>query len=154
MNSKMPKGNFISIQCDDGFEVTLAHLKQKSLSVQKGSQVTKESFLGNVGNSGNSSEPHLKSLPGSFYSVNYSITWNRISPQLIHSSLWASLIKKNWASSFIPSSPERILLFKFSCHKEICLLIHFHVKSNDRDSLVFFCQTSNRSLFLSFKYSS
>ncbi len=51
-------GNFVMLQCD-GVEIVLAHLKQSSIEVVVGQWVEPDSMLGRVGNSGNSSEPHL-----------------------------------------------------------------------------------------------
>lgn len=59
MNKQFPKGNFVEIVCENGFKVTLAHFRKGSLIVQKGSKLETGMFLGRVGNSGNSSEPHL-----------------------------------------------------------------------------------------------
>ena len=51
-------GNHVLLECE-GVEVLLAHLKKGSMEVQVGDVVTTESVLGQVGNSGNTSEPHL-----------------------------------------------------------------------------------------------
>jgi murein DD-endopeptidase MepM/ murein hydrolase activator NlpD len=51
-------GNHILIECQ-GAEVLLAHLKKGSIVVQPGDQLETHSFLGLVGNTGNTSEPHL-----------------------------------------------------------------------------------------------
>jgi hypothetical protein len=51
-------GNFVVIDCS-GFAVALAHLRQGSVVVEKGAQVQVGDTLGEMGNSGNSSEPHL-----------------------------------------------------------------------------------------------
>jgi hypothetical protein len=52
-------GNFVLIQCDGEFFVVLAHLAQGSVQVQNGDPVTMGQMLGVIGNSGNTSEPHL-----------------------------------------------------------------------------------------------
>jgi hypothetical protein len=60
-------GNFVVLECDD-FQVLLAHLKQGSASVRLEELVSPGQALGQVGNSGNSTEPHLHihaQLPGS-----------------------------------------------------------------------------------------
>ncbi len=51
-------GNHVLIECD-GVEVLLAHLKQGSVAVQIGDVVSSEAVIGKVGNTGNTSEPHL-----------------------------------------------------------------------------------------------
>ncbi|MCP5100459.1 MAG: M23 family metallopeptidase [Chloroflexi bacterium] len=51
-------GNHVLIACD-GIEVLLAHMKKGSVAVQVGDAVTTETELGQVGNTGNTSEPHL-----------------------------------------------------------------------------------------------
>ena len=58
MDSKNPIGNHIIIYCK-GFSVLLAHLKKDSVSVSKGDYVKEGQFVGKVGNTGNTSEPHL-----------------------------------------------------------------------------------------------
>lgn len=51
-------GNHLLINCGE-FEVLLAHLKHGSIRVQVGDSVTTKTTLGLVGNTGNTSEPHL-----------------------------------------------------------------------------------------------
>jgi hypothetical protein len=58
MDSARKLGNHVILECDGGW-VILAHLRQGSLSVAAGDAVAKGAPLGTVGNSGNSSEPHL-----------------------------------------------------------------------------------------------
>ena len=53
-----PAGNHVLVECGD-VEVLLAHMKQGSVSVQVGTSVTVDTVLGQVGNTGNTSEPHL-----------------------------------------------------------------------------------------------
>lgn len=53
-------GNFISLYCESlDVSIMLAHLKQNSLLVNVGSQVKAGQLLAQVGNTGNTSEPHL-----------------------------------------------------------------------------------------------
>ncbi len=58
-----PLGNHVCIQFDDpGFgrvEVCLAHLRNGSVSVAKGDRVKVGQLVGEIGNSGNSTDPHL-----------------------------------------------------------------------------------------------
>jgi len=51
-------GNHVAIDCGEFF-VILAHLRQGSIAVATGERVEIGDFLGQMGNSGNSSEPHL-----------------------------------------------------------------------------------------------
>lgn len=51
-------GNHVLLNCH-GTEVLLAHLQQGSVAVNKGDQIQTGDYLGRVGNSGNSTEPHL-----------------------------------------------------------------------------------------------
>lgn len=51
-------GNFVAINCGDFF-VILAHLRQGGVRVRQGDVVAVGDVLGEIGNSGNSSEPHL-----------------------------------------------------------------------------------------------
>jgi len=53
-----PTGNHVMIDCD-GVEFLLAHLQQFSVVVEIGDVVTTSSIVGRVGNTGNTSEPHL-----------------------------------------------------------------------------------------------
>lgn len=51
-------GNHILIE-NEGVEVLLAHLKKGTIKVNVGDSVTTNTLLGQVGNTGNTSEPHL-----------------------------------------------------------------------------------------------
>ncbi len=51
-------GNHVVVDCG-GAEVVLAHLRQGSVTVSAGQPVSTQTTLGAVGNSGNTSEPHL-----------------------------------------------------------------------------------------------
>ena len=52
-------GNHVMIKSDTGYIVFLAHLKNNSISVRQGQRVEQGERLGLVGNSGNSTAPHL-----------------------------------------------------------------------------------------------
>ncbi|GAB3618316.1 hypothetical protein GCM10027416_28730 [Okibacterium endophyticum] len=52
-------GNHVTIRSDDGVYATVAHLRQGSLTVKVGDRVTAGSIIGQCGNSGNTSEPHV-----------------------------------------------------------------------------------------------
>jgi hypothetical protein len=51
-------GNHVLLQCED-VVLVLAHLRQGGVAVRAGDDVEQGALLGEVGNSGNSSEPHL-----------------------------------------------------------------------------------------------
>jgi hypothetical protein len=51
-------GNFVMVDCGE-FVVCLAHLRRGSIVVKRGQSVALGAALGNIGNSGQSSEPHL-----------------------------------------------------------------------------------------------
>lgn len=53
-----PAGNHVVLACG-GLQVELAHLRKGSVVVQAGQQVGAGAPIGQVGNSGNSTEPHL-----------------------------------------------------------------------------------------------
>ena len=53
-----PFGNHVAIQCEDA-TVYLAHLLKGSVTVETGQKVRAGKILGRVGNSGNTTEPHL-----------------------------------------------------------------------------------------------
>jgi Peptidase family M23 len=52
-------GNHVMIKSDAGFIVFLAHFKKNSITVTQGQRVEQGERLGLVGNSGNSTAPHL-----------------------------------------------------------------------------------------------
>lgn len=51
-------GNHVIVRCD-GFDIVLAHLRRGSVAVRSGDRVTVGDGIGELGNSGNSDEPHL-----------------------------------------------------------------------------------------------
>jgi hypothetical protein len=57
-DTKNPAGNHVLIECGD-IEILLAHLRNQSVRVTIGEIVTTGDPLAEVGNSGNTSEPHL-----------------------------------------------------------------------------------------------
>ncbi len=59
MNEKEPAGNVVVIDHGNGEFSYLAHLQKKSVVVKEGEQVKQGAVVGKLGNSGNSSEPHL-----------------------------------------------------------------------------------------------
>jgi murein DD-endopeptidase MepM/ murein hydrolase activator NlpD len=55
-------GNHVVLRCqgtNPQVDVLLAHLQQGSVAVERGSQVRQGDILAKVGNTGNTSEPHL-----------------------------------------------------------------------------------------------
>ncbi|MGB3634676.1 MAG: peptidoglycan DD-metalloendopeptidase family protein, partial [Rubrobacteraceae bacterium] len=59
---KNPAGNHIVVRCqntDPAVDVALAHMTRGSVVVEKDEEVEEGTVLGKVGNSGNTSEPHL-----------------------------------------------------------------------------------------------
>jgi hypothetical protein len=58
MNREQMAGNFVAIDCGD-FYLIMAHFRQGSIQVAEGQMVGTGDLLGELGNSGNSSEPHL-----------------------------------------------------------------------------------------------
>ncbi len=58
MDSKNLLGNHVIIFCK-GHSILLAHLKKGSLAVHIGENINEGDYIGNVGNSGNTTEPHL-----------------------------------------------------------------------------------------------
>jgi hypothetical protein len=53
-----PAGNYVAIGCDQGMTVVLAHL-QRDIRPGLGERVEAGQYIGKIGNSGNTSEPHL-----------------------------------------------------------------------------------------------
>lgn len=61
-NTDQPAGNHVVIRCEatsPAVDVLLAHLGQGSVAVQQGTRVEAGQVVGRVGNTGNTSEPHL-----------------------------------------------------------------------------------------------
>jgi hypothetical protein len=52
------EGNHVTLRCE-GYDVLLAHMRQGSVRVSAGERVEAGALLGEVGNTGNSDEPHL-----------------------------------------------------------------------------------------------
>lgn len=98
-------GNHVVIQQDDsGVYVGLAHLRKESVAVRLGEHVTAGQVVGQIGNSGNTSEPHLhihakkggrpdSMLDGAGVPITFRGRW------LIRNSLWVDLRR-----SFAPST--------------------------------------------------
>jgi len=54
-----PAGNYVELETVGGIRIVLAHLQKGSVVVREGQKVAPGDLLGKVGNSGNTSEPHL-----------------------------------------------------------------------------------------------
>lgn len=52
-------GNYVMIQADEGYVVLLAHLRNATTKVDEGQHIKSGDVVGNIGNSGNSTMPHL-----------------------------------------------------------------------------------------------
>jgi hypothetical protein len=59
LDEKNPLGNHVKLRCGD-LDITLAHLQRGSVAVGAGARVRQGTPLSRVGNSGNSTEPHLQ----------------------------------------------------------------------------------------------
>ncbi|SET50801.1 Peptidase family M23 [Oceanobacillus limi] len=59
-NPEQPEGNYVALQCEQSEAILyIAHMQKGSISVEVDDAVTEETVIGKVGNSGNTSEPHL-----------------------------------------------------------------------------------------------
>jgi hypothetical protein len=54
-----PEGNHVVLETQDGTYLVIAHLRQRSIAVKAGERVAEGQRLGDCGNSGISSEPHV-----------------------------------------------------------------------------------------------
>ncbi len=59
MNPTEPFGNMITLKTAKDEFIVYAHFEESTIKVKKGDKVVQGQYLGNCGNSGNSSEPHL-----------------------------------------------------------------------------------------------
>ncbi|ALX49696.1 M23 family metallopeptidase [Lentibacillus amyloliquefaciens] len=60
MDSENPFGNYVGIGCKETkADVYIAHMQENSVAVDKGDTIQEGQPIGAVGNSGNTSEPHL-----------------------------------------------------------------------------------------------
>lgn len=59
-NSENPEGNYVAIICENEDAVIyIAHMKEGSVAVNKDEKVREGQKIGEIGNSGNTTEPHL-----------------------------------------------------------------------------------------------
>ncbi|KOY15600.1 hypothetical protein AMS66_16030 [Paenibacillus xylanivorans] len=86
MNAEEPAGNFVVIDHGHGEYSITAHIKEGTISVKKGDKVKQGDLIGELGNSGNSSEAHLhfqvSDGPDLFTSRSVNIRWADQSQQL------------------------------------------------------------------------
>ena len=122
-------GNYVLIkthQNDRDYYILYAHMQSDSIQVHEGDQVTKGQVLGMVGNSGNSSAPHLHlhvidtndplksdGVPFVFESVDLAAT---VKPINLDYGIWKTIIKKNESLSK-NIAPLENQLFDFSKEK-------------------------------------
>ena len=59
MNPGQPTGNTVVLKTDNNEYIFYAHFENSTIKVKEGQRVKKGQYLGNCGNSGNSTEPHL-----------------------------------------------------------------------------------------------
>jgi len=58
-NTQAPTGNYVVVQLETGTYLVIAHLKPGSIVVKKGDTIEEGQEIGQCGNSGNTSEPHI-----------------------------------------------------------------------------------------------
>lgn len=58
-NTEAPYGNVVAIELETGTYLIIAHLKPGSVAVREGERVEEGQAIGQCGNSGNTSEPHI-----------------------------------------------------------------------------------------------
>lgn len=80
INGSATEANFVAIRCD-GFGVSMIHFKQNSVQVKVGATVLAGDEIGQMGDSGNTSGPHLhiaafKKDPQTQEAINVPITFN------------------------------------------------------------------------------
>jgi hypothetical protein len=60
MDAEIPEGNYVALLCENEDAVVyMAHMQKGSVAVKEGSVVKEGQLIGLVGNSGNTTEPHL-----------------------------------------------------------------------------------------------
>ncbi|MBT2284449.1 M23 family metallopeptidase [Paenibacillus polymyxa] len=86
MNPEEPAGNYVVIDHGQGEYSITAHIKKGSVAVKKGDKLKQGDLIGELGNSGNSSEAHLhfqvSDGPDLFTSRSINIRWADQSQQL------------------------------------------------------------------------
>ena len=59
LDTNNPAGNYVVLQLDSGYYALLAHLKQNSILVKEGDRVKCGQEIASVGNTGNTTQPHI-----------------------------------------------------------------------------------------------
>jgi hypothetical protein len=59
LNPKAPAGNHVILSCGHGEYIVMAHFKDHSLVIRRGQVLKTGQLIGQCGNSGNTTEPHL-----------------------------------------------------------------------------------------------
>jgi hypothetical protein len=83
LNRPSALGNYVMVRSPSGFVVVLAHLKQGSVTPPAGAFVKAGDLLGQCGNSGNSTEPHLHMHVQSEISMQRSVALRIVFPSLV-----------------------------------------------------------------------
>ncbi|MDN8590133.1 M23 family metallopeptidase [Paenibacillus sp. 11B] len=95
MNPEEPAGNNVVIDHGNGEYSITGHIKEGSVAVQKGDKVKQGDLIGELGNSGNSSEAHLhfqvSDGPDLFTSHSINIRWADQSQQLTRGKTFQGL---------------------------------------------------------------
>jgi hypothetical protein len=82
LNRPSALGNYVMVRSASGFVVVLAHFKQGSVAKPAGAAVKAGELLGQCGNSGNSTEPHLHLHVQSGISMERSVALRMVFPYL------------------------------------------------------------------------
>lgn len=82
LNRPSALGNYIMVRSASGFVVVLAHFRQGSVAKRAGVPVKAGELLGQCGNSGNSTEPHLHMHVQSEISMQRSVALRIVFPSL------------------------------------------------------------------------
>jgi hypothetical protein len=83
LNRSSALGNYVMVRSPSGFVVVLAHFRQGSVAPRAGTQVKAGDLLGQCGNSGNSTEPHLHMHVQSDISMQRSAALRMVFPSII-----------------------------------------------------------------------
>jgi len=83
LNRPSALGNHVMVRSAGGFVVVLAHFKQGSVAKRAGAPVKAGELLGQCGNSGNSTEPHLHLHVQSELTMKRSVALRMVFPSLL-----------------------------------------------------------------------
>ena len=93
LNRPSALGNYVMVKSPSGFVVVLAHFRQGSVAARAGALVKTGDLLGQCGNSGNSTEPHLHMHVQSEIGMQRSLALRMVFPALTVSGV----SKENYA---------------------------------------------------------